>query len=157
SEFDGKFRYPCELVRNGAVGKLKTVRVGVGAPPTPCDLPEEPVPEGTDWEFWLGPAPQRGYSSVLCPKGVHGHFPAGRNYREYAGGGLADMGAHHFDIAQWALDKDNSGPVKVEPPEGKANSGLKFTYADGVELFHGGKSGCTFEGSDATIYVDRDK
>ena len=51
-------------------------------------------------------------TTVLCPKGVHNHFPAWRNYREYAGGGLADMGAHHFDIAQWALDMDGSGPVE---------------------------------------------
>src|SRR5260370_27098925 len=114
------------------MGKQKRVGVGVGAPPTPCNLPEQPTPEGTDWNMWNGPAPKRGYSDVLCPKGVHNHFPAWRNYREYAGGGLADMGAHHFDIAQWALGMDHSGPVKIEPPPGKATSGLKFTYASGV-------------------------
>src|SRR5262249_42935942 len=91
SEFGGRFRTAVEYVRNGRVGKVKTVRIGVGGPPKPCDLPEEAVPAGTDWDRWLGPAPKRGYSSVLCPKGVHGHFPAWRNYREYAGGGLADM------------------------------------------------------------------
>ncbi len=157
SEFGGKFRTACELIRNGRIGTLKTVRVGVGAPPVPCDLPEQPVPAGTDWNFWLGPAPWRGYNEALCPKGVHQHFPAFRNYREYAGGGLADMGAHHFDIAQWAMDMDGSGPVKIEPPAGDAASGLKFTYATGVEMFHGGPSGCTFEGEQGTIYVDRDK
>jgi predicted dehydrogenase len=88
---------------------------------------------------------------------VHNHFPAWRNYQEYAGGGLADMGAHHFDIAQWAMDMDASGPVKVEPPADGAKSGLKFTYANGVEMFHGGPSGCTFEGEAGTIYVDRGK
>jgi len=157
SEFGGKFRTACELIRNGRIGQVKTVRVGVGAPPVPCDLPEQPVPPGTDWNLWLGPAPWRGYNEVLCPKGVHQHFPAFRNYREYAGGGLADMGAHHFDIAQWALDMDNSGPVKVEPPAGDATTGLKFTYANGIEMFHGGPSGCTFEGDKGTLYVDRDK
>ena len=157
TEFGGKFRTACELLRNGRIGKIKTVRVGVGGPPVPCDLPEQPVPAGTDWNFWLGPAPWRGYNEVLCPKGVHQHFPAFRNYREYAGGGLADMGAHHFDIAQWALDMDGSGPVKVEPPAADATTGLKFTYANGVEMFHGGPSGCTFEGETGTIYVDRDK
>jgi predicted dehydrogenase len=155
SEFGGKFRTAVELVRNGRLGKVHTVRVGVGGPAVPCDLPEQPVPEGTDWDFWLGPAPRRGYNEALCPKGVHGHFPAWRNYREYAGGGLADMGAHHFDIAQWALDMDGTGPVKIEPPEGQATSGLKFTYANGVVMYHGGPSGCTFEGSAGTLYVDR--
>jgi predicted dehydrogenase len=157
SEFDGKFRVAAELVRNGRIGKVKTVRVGVGAPPVPCDLPEEPVPAGTDWDLWLGPAKWRAYNEVLCPKGVHKHFPLFRNYREFAGGGLADMGAHHFDIAQWALDMDSSGPVRIEPPADGAQSGLKFTYANGVEMFHGGPSGCTFEGEAGTIYVDRGK
>ncbi len=101
--------------------------------------------------------PWRGYNEILCPKGIHHHFPAFRNYREYAGGALADMGAHHFDIAQWALNMDTSGPVKIEPPEGDETSGLKFTYADGIEMFHGGPSGCTFEGETGTIYVDRGK
>ncbi len=155
SEFGGRFRQAVDLIRNGRIGKVKTVRIGVGAPPVPCDLPEEEVPEGTDWNMWLGQAPWRGYNEILCPKGVHKHFPAFRNYREYAGGGLADMGAHHFDIAQWALDMDNSGPVKVEPPSGEETTGLKFTYANGVEMFHGGPSGCTFEGEEGTIYVDR--
>ena len=156
-EFGGKFRRACELVRSGRLGKLKTIRVGVGGPAVPCNLPEQPAPDGTDWELWNGPAPKRGYSEVLCPKGIHNHFPAWRNYREYAGGGLADMGAHHFDIAQWALGMDHGGPVKIEPPSGKANSGLKFTYASGVVMFHGGPSGCTFEGTAGTLYVDRGK
>jgi predicted dehydrogenase len=157
TEFGGLFRTAAELIRNGHIGKVKTVRVGVGAPPVPCDLPEQEVPEGTDWDMWLGQAPWRGYHEDLCPRGVHQHFPAFRNYREYAGGGLADMGAHHFDIAQWALGMDDSGPVKIEPPEGDAITGLKFTYENGVEMFHGGPSGCTFEGEAGTIYVDRGK
>ena len=157
SEFGGLFRTAVELIRNGRIGSVLTVRVGVGGPAVACDLPEQPVPPGTDWDFWLGPAPKRGYNEALCPKGVHGHFPAWRNYREYAGGGLADMGAHHFDIAQWALGMDGSGPVRVEPPDDKANSGLKFTYANGVVMIHGGPSGCTFEGTKGTIYVDRGK
>jgi predicted dehydrogenase len=156
SEFGGFFRKAVEYVRNGRIGKVKTVRVGVGGPAVPCDLPEQEIPAGTDWNLWLGPAAERGYNEVLCPKGVHGHFPAWRNYREFAGGGLADMGAHHFDIAQWALEMDGSGPLAIEPPE-KGGSGLRFVYANGIEMFHGGPSGCTFEGTDGTIYVDRGK
>ena len=157
SEFGGRFRTAVELVRNGRIGRVKTVRIGVGGPPVPCDLPEEEVPEGTDWNLWLGQAPWRGYNEILCPKGVHKHFPAFRNYREYAGGSLADMGAHHFDIAQWALEMDGSGPVKIEPPSGDATTGLKFTYASGVEMFHGGPTDCTFEGETGTISVSRGK
>jgi predicted dehydrogenase len=157
SEFNNHFRTAVEYVRNGRIGKLQTIRIGVGGPAIPCDLKEEELPEGTDWEMWLGPAPKRAYSSVLCPKGIHKHFPAWRNFREYAGGGLADMGAHHFDIAQWAMDMDRSGPVKVEPPTGKETKGLKFTYANGVEMFHGGEADCVFVGTEGTILASRGK
>ena len=155
SEYGGKFRLAVELVRNGRIGQLKTVHVGVGGPPVPCDLPEQPTPDGTDWEMWNGPAPARGYHEALCPRGVHNHFPAFRQYREYAGGSLADMGAHHFDIAQWAMDMDESGPVRVDPPTDGAPTGLRFTYANGVVMYHGGLSGCTFQGTEGKIYVDR--
>jgi predicted dehydrogenase len=156
SEFGGRFRTAVELIRNGHIGQVKTIRIGVGEPSIACDLPEQPVPEGTDWNLWLGPVPWRGYHEELCPKGIHKHFPAWRRYREYAGGGVADMGAHHFDIAQWALDMDRGGPVAIEPPtDPKAKSGLKLTYASGVVMYHGGPSGCTFEGEKGTIYVDR--
>ena len=157
SEFRNHFRRAVEYIWSGRIGKLKTVRIGVGAPAIPCDLPEEEAPDDVVWDQWIGPAPWRGYNEVLCPKGMHRHFPAFRRYREYTSGPLADMGAHHFDIAQWAMKMDESGPVKVEAPEGDAVSGLKFTYASGVEMFHGGPSGCTFEGTDGTIYVDRPK
>jgi predicted dehydrogenase len=164
SEFGGRFRQAVELVRNGRIGKVKTVHIGVGAPNKPCDLPEQAVPEGTDWDLWLGPAPKRGYNEILCPKGIHNHFPAWRNYREYAGGLLADMGAHHFDIAQWALDMDGSGPVSIEPPE-KGNTGLKFTYANGIVMIHGVEphlpkglpTDCVFEGTDGTVFVSREE
>jgi predicted dehydrogenase len=154
SEFGGRFRRAVELIRNGLIGDVHTVRIGVGGPAVPCDLPEEPTPEGTEWDRWLGPAPVRGYHEALCPRGVHNHFPAWRNYREYAGGGLADMGAHHFDIAQWALETDDTGPTQIAPPA-EGNSGLVFTYAGGVRMIHGGPSGCTFEGQAGKIYVDR--
>lgn len=156
SEFSNRFRDAVEHVRNGHIGKVKTVRIGVGGPSKPCDLPTQPVPDWVDWDAWLGPAPDRGYNEVLCPRGIHNHFPAWRNYREFAGGGVADMGAHHFDIAQWALDMDDSGPVQIIPPE-KGDTGLKFVYANGVEMFHGGEADCVFVGDKGTIRVSRDK
>ena len=153
-EFGFNFRKAVELIRAGGIGDLKTIRIGVGESPKPCDLPNQETPANVNWDLWLGPAPQRAYHEELCPKGIHNHFPAFRKYEEYAGGMLADMGAHHFDIAQWAMGMDASGPVSVEPPA-KGDTGLKFTYANGVEMFHGGPSGCTFEGTKGTIRVDR--
>lgn len=154
SEFGGQFRLAAELGPQRPAGQdqddpHRRRRAGSAL---------RPQGRGAARGHRLGPVArpcaERAYSSVLCPKGIHGHFPAWRNYREYAGGGLADMGAHHFDIAQWALGMDDSGPVKIEPPE-KGGSGLKFTYASGVVMIHGGPSGCTFEGSEGTLYVDR--
>ncbi len=168
SEFSGYFRKAVEYVWNGRIGKLKTIRIGVGGPSRPCDLKTEEVPAGTDWDIWQGPAPERGYNSELCPKGVHNHFPNWRSFQEYAGGQIADMGAHHFDIAQWAMQMDTSGPVEVIPPENpKTGRGLRFIYASGIVMIHDefekGKDGkdiradCVFEGTDGTILVSRDK
>ena len=85
------------------------------------------------------------------------HFPDWRGYREYAGGGHSDMGAHHYDIAQWCLGMDESGPVEIIPPlDPKAGHGVIYRYANGVTMIHGGPSGCTFTGSDGTLRIDRD-
>lgn len=154
----GQFRLACELIRSGRIGKVQRVTVGVGGPSRWCDLPGETIEPGLDWDMWLGCAPLRPYNSILSPRGIHTHFPAWRDYREYSGGGMTDMGAHHFDIAQWALDMDTSGPVRIVPPEDpKAGKGVKFFYANGVEMEHGGKSGCTFYGDKGMLYIDRGK
>jgi len=152
----GRFREAVEIIRSGRLGKIRSVHVGVGGPSRWCDLPEEPMEPGLDWSLWLGCAPLRPYNSVLSPRGVHNHFPAWRSYREYSGGGHSDMGAHHYDIAQWALGMDESGPVEIVPPDDpKAEKGAKFVYANGIEMFHGGPSGCTFEGTTGKLYIER--
>lgn len=155
----GEFRKACELVRNGRIGKVKQVIVGVGTSSKWCDLPEEPMEPGLNWDMWLGPAPVRPYNSVLSPRGVHDHFPDWRSYREYSGGMMTDWGAHHFDIAQWGLGMDDSGPVEIIPPEDpKATTGLRYLYANGVEMIHDtGRGGATFIGTEGKIYVDRGK
>jgi predicted dehydrogenase len=155
SEFNHMFATAAEAVRNGRIGTVKRVLAGVGPMAKPCDLPEEPLPPGIDWDAWLGQAPWRGFHHELCPIGMHGHYPKWRNYREYCNGGLADMGAHHFDIAQWAMDMDASGPREVIPPADGAKTGLRFVYANGVEMIHGGPTDCTFFGSEGTIEVSR--
>ncbi len=151
---DDNFRYACELVRNGHLGKIKQVMVGVGGPPRPCNLPEEEMEPGLDWERWLGAAPMRPYSSVLSPRGVHNHFPSWRNFCEYGGGGMTDWGAHHFDIAQWGLGMDESGPVEIVPPSGDVKN-IKYIYANGTEVIHGGRGGITFIGTDGELFVNR--
>jgi len=152
----GKFREAVELIRSGRLGEIQRVTVGVGGPSVPCDLPAEEEEPGLAWDLWLGPAPARPYNSILSPRGRHNHFPAWRNYREYSGGGHTDMGAHHYDIVQWALAMDQSGPVKIIPPEDpKAVSGVRYRYANGIEVEHGGPSGCVFHGTNGTLHIDR--
>jgi predicted dehydrogenase len=155
-EFEGIFYKAVQMIRSGAIGEVKKIEIGVGGPARPCDLPEQAQPENLDWDLWLGPAPLRPYNEKLCPQGLHSHFPDFRKYEEYAGGTLADMGAHFFDIVQWALGMDQSGPVSIEPPV-EGETGLKFTYANGVEMTHGGVNGCTFIGTKGTLWVDRSR
>jgi predicted dehydrogenase len=157
------FRTACELVRSGRIGKLQAVYVNVGTSSKPCDLPEEKEEAGLDWDRWLGPAPKRPYNSILSPRGIHNFFPNWRNYREYSGGMMTDWGAHHFDIAQWGLGMDESGPVEIIPPtDPKAGHGVKYVYANGVPVIHAeeyepGKkvNGVAFIGSTGKVFVNR--
>jgi len=155
-----EFRVACELVRNGALGKMDHVDVTVGGPAVPCDLPEEAAEPGLNWDFWLGPAPKRPYNSVLSPRGVHNDYPNWRHYREYGGGSVTDFGAHHFDIAQWGLGMDGSGPCEFTPPTdwSTAQFGARMRYASGVELVHArvpGHNDITFFGKEGVVQVDR--
>ncbi len=155
---DYKFRFACELVRNGAIGKLKSVHVNVGGPAEECYLPAQPVPESLDWDMWLGPAPMRPYNAELAPQDNYAVFPNWRHYRDYCNGGLYDFGAHHFDIAQWGLGMDGSGPVQILPPEYSDFKRLTFIYADGTPMTHGGASGnaaVEFVGESGTVKVNR--
>ena len=105
---DPKFHKGCEYIRNGRLGKIKTVRVGLpsvnfSGPPVPDSAP----PPDLDYDFWLGPAPMRPYNE----KRVHYLF---RFFWDYAGGQMTNFGAHHLDIVQWALGMDESGPISIE-------------------------------------------
>ncbi|MCY3022906.1 MAG: Gfo/Idh/MocA family oxidoreductase [Planctomycetota bacterium] len=134
---DGAFRRMCELVVNGRIGRLKTVEIGVGMRPVkPQPWEPEPVPEGFDYDLWLGPAPWEPYTKDRC----HYNF---RFLRAYSGGDLTNMGAHAVDIAQWALGADESGPIEVEGEGEYHRTGLwdtfykfrlEYKYACGVTL-----------------------
>ena len=153
-----EFRVACELVRNGVIGEVTKAEVAVSGPPVFCDLPEEPAEPGLDWDRWLGPAPLRPYNSILSPRGMPDGFPEWRHYREYGGGGVCDWGAHHFDIVQWALGYDTSGPVEFMPGETDAQGyGVHWRYDNGVVVTHVPGNGITIYGSLGKIYVNRGK
>jgi predicted dehydrogenase len=150
-----EFRQACELVRNGYIGDLQTINVSVGGPSRDCDLPAQPVPEGLDWDMWLGPAPVRPFNEILRPP-HNEHFPNWRSFREFSGGGMTDWGAHHFDIAQWGMGMDECGPVEIIPPDGKDVKMLTYKYASGVTMYHGGgANGVLFTGTKGKVEVNR--
>ncbi len=151
-----EFRAACELVRNGALGKVAKAEFAVGGPGVPCNLPPETDEPGLNWDSWLGPAPKRPYNSILSPRGVHKNFPDWRNFREYGGGAVTDWGAHHLDIIHWGLGFDDSGPLEIIPAAApNAQSGVKLLYAGGVEVNHIGGNGVTFYGDKGKLYVNR--
>ncbi|NIA16901.1 MAG: Gfo/Idh/MocA family oxidoreductase [Planctomycetes bacterium] len=156
---DSKFRFACELVRSGYIGEVKTVTVDVGGPSAECYLPAEAVPAELDWNFWLGPAPWRPYNSILAPPISFKDWPRWRNYRDYSGGAMTDWGAHHFDIAQWALGMDDSGPVEIIPPDGKDYKVLTYKYANGVTMIRDKiglmDGGILFVGTEGRVAVTR--
>lgn len=166
---DTYFREAVEFVRNGRIGKLKTIKVGLPTGHTNWNQNAHlqdsvPVPDGLNFDLWEGPAPHREYCPALMPLNWR------HNY-DYSGGMVTDIGAHHIDIAQWAMDMDRSGPVRIEnvsatlPPTGNLyntathyhfecvyENGVRMIVADETEL----ESGLTFEGEDGkSIYVGR--
>lgn len=157
---DSNFRYACELVRNGRIGKLLTVHVGVGNPSTEKQFVEQPVPEGFDWNRWLGPAPWQPYNAERCSGSYSGGW---RLVRDYSGGMMTDWGAHHFDIAQWGMGMDDSGPIEIIPPDltkptstdAASPNTLTYKYASGVTMFHGGANGILFTGTEGKVEVNR--
>jgi len=149
-----EFRFACEMVRSGRIGRLESVIVHVGGPARPCNLPGQPVPNGMDWDTWLGPAPRRPFHSAICMRGCGGW----EGYADYSGGGMTGWGSHHFDIAQWGLAADRTGPVQITPPNGKDVRMLTFRYANGVDVYHSGRMdhwAVEFRGTQGRIAVNR--
>jgi predicted dehydrogenase len=154
-----EFRQAVELVRNGYIGDLKTINVNVGGPPRPWDLEAQPLPAGVNWNAWLGPNTiDRPYNNVLLPTPKDTFWGKWRDIDEFGGGGMTDWGAHMFDIAQWGLGMDNSGPVELTPPTDTSGKGLVYRYANGVVMNHQpqeGKQFCHFVGSKGEVKVAR--
>jgi predicted dehydrogenase len=152
---DWHFRLGCELVLNGYIGQLKHVTVSIGGPPEDNPLPAQPVPDYLNWDMWLGPALRRPYNEELSPHLSFDGFPLWRNHGTFGGGGMTDWGAHHFDIAQWGMGMDESGPVEIIPPDGKDYKVLTYKYASGVTMSRDKADGVLFTGTKGEVETNR--
>lgn len=123
---------------SGEIGTPKEVFVNCGGPSVPCYLPGEPVPEGVDWDLWLGPAPLAPYHPYRISGSFSINGTSWRSWRDYSGGGMTDWGAHHFGGMMFAVNKMEEGPVEILPPDGKDRKFLTYRFADGMLLYHGG-------------------
>ncbi len=159
------FRRICELVRNGRIGELHTIRCGLpgGRPDygrTGLNIFPEPVPQGFDFDMWLGPAPVATYRPCST-------FVNFRWMLDYSGGQLTDWGGHHPDIAQWGMDTQLTGPVKIQNATSSCdlhpvwNTATDYyfesIYANGLKLIISNKeeSGVTFEGTEGSVWANR--
>ena len=161
-----KFHRACELVRNGRIGRVHRVEVGL-PDGHGCDLkPQLPVPATLDWDFWLGPAPWRPYTD-FGRGNCHWDW---RWIMDYSGGQLTDWAGHHVDIAHWGLGLDRTGPTEIEgrgvyPREGLYDVPIAYKfackYANGVEIIVGNDSqqpkgrGAVWYGEKGWIHVKR--
>ncbi|QDV53202.1 Gfo/Idh/MocA family protein [Gimesia fumaroli] len=186
SESGQRFLQAVALVNDGRIGKVKKVTCGINGMSASPVIPKASVPEGLDYEFWLGPAPKVDYRALPeMRKGYGGGVPlysnchySFRNWHEYSGGKLTDWGAHHVDIACWALGASDTGPSKITPLEfslpveykdgnpvvqDQYNAATKFKIQvdmpDDVEMIitSEGDNGILFEGTKGRFFVNRGK
>lgn len=181
----GKFRFACELVRNGKIGKLQTILVGVPGSWTCPKQATEPVPKELDYNLWLGPAPEAPYSFQRCRPWTQGSKEFGGYsiwycISDYCMGMIGNWGIHHLDIAQWGNGSELSGPTEIEgtgtfPKDMLTDTAVSWQienrYANGVKLIHmddgaarkhpqqvaGYGHGVLFLGTEGWVHVDRAK
>jgi len=129
---ENPFRKAAEIVRNGWIGEIKTVYAKLGAFPQPTLGAEEAIPEGFNYDKWLGPTPYEPYTY----RRVQGNYSGGwRSYWAYGSRKNGDWGAHHYDIIQWALGRDDTGPVEFIPKGYEGEPYATYKYADGVQVY----------------------
>ncbi|MBN2450936.1 MAG: Gfo/Idh/MocA family oxidoreductase [Lentisphaeria bacterium] len=154
-----RFRHACELVRNGRIGQVKHVKVGLSKGKSHPPVSPMPVPGELDYDLWLGPARQRPYHKDC----VHYNF---RFISDFSGGQMLNWGSHHLDIAQWGLGSDRSGPVQVSgkgvfPTDGPYDNPIEYSvdyvYGDGVTLncSTSNRGGTHWEGTEGWVFVTR--
>ena len=179
---DGKFRFACELLRNGKIGELKTILVGVPGSVSSCPIqPTEPVPKGLDYDLWLGPAPMAPYCYQRCrPYTQKDGWSVWYSISDYCMGMIGNWGVHHLDIAQWGNNTELSGPTEIEGtgvfPKGMLTDcavswQIENHYGSGVTLIHmddatskkhplqvgGHGHGVMFIGTEGWVQVDRER
>ncbi len=161
-----QFRIAAELVRNGRIGKLHTVKVGLPGDPSGPVVPEMPVPSSLNYDMWLGSTPEVPYTET----GVHPQKGYGRpgwlRIEQYGAGMITGWGQHHYDSAAWGMDTEYTGPISVESVAQFPKSGLwnvhgdfmvKAEYANGITMYTSGgyTNGIRYEGTDGWIFVSR--
>jgi hypothetical protein len=150
------FRKAAELMINGRIGEVRTIVASLGEFPPPTQFAAEPVPDGFDYDRWLGPAPWEPYH----PKRVVGSYGGGwRCFWEYGSRKNGDWGAHHFDIIQWALGMDDSGPVLFVPKGYEGEPHQYHVYANGTKVIRDGDTRghmIRFIGDQGEVLVGRD-
>ena len=186
TECDDRFLKAIALVRAGRIGTVKKVTCGINGMEASPVIPVADVPAGLDWEMWLGPAPKVDYRALPemregygggVPLFSNGHYSF-RNWHEYSGGKLTDWGAHHVDIACWALGATDTGPDKITPLNFKlpveykdghptvqdqynaaTDFNIKVDMPNGVEMIitSEGDNGILFEGTKGRFFVNRGK
>jgi hypothetical protein len=165
---DSRFRTACELVRNGRIGKLHTVKVAFGTDPATTPQPPMPIPEALDYDMWLGPAPWADYTEKRVHPQKGYDRPGWLRIQDYGAGMITGWGAHHNDIAQWGMGTEYTGPVEIEgqaeyPKDGLWNVHgdfrIEYTYANGVKVIctdnKKNQQGILFEGTEGWVSVRR--
>lgn len=153
------FRIAANLVRNGMIGEVKEIYCQLGEfPMPPANEKIVPVPEGFDYDRWLGPTPFFEHSENR----VLGNYGGGwRCYWEYGSRKFGDWGAHHFDIVQWALGRDETGPVEFIPKGFEGAEHHHYRYADGITVWRDRKPNndhmIRFIGTKGEVLVSRGK
>jgi len=161
-----QFRYAAELVRNGRIGQLKTVLVGLPGDPSGDEEPEMPVPKNLNYEMWLGSTPYVYYTEKRVHPQQGYDRPGWLRCEQFGAGMITGWGAHHIDSAHWAMDTEHTGPVEISgtaefPKKGLWNVHGPFktegVYANGVRMVVSGEfpNGIRFEGTEGWIFVSR--
>jgi len=134
---------------NGELGEIKSINVNVGPLPKECNLPGQNVPDGFDWDMWLGPAPWQPYHPWRCSGSFNINGQSWRSFSDYSGGGMTDWGAHHFGGATFAVDVRELQPEEVTFHNENGKKWLAYRYPNGVLLTHNkpGKGNLDVEGT----------